>query len=624
MQGIKKQMSLIRGTSAAALPALGLLLAVALVSSAPQSEAASNAAVTNLHQQPCPELAVVRNRTYTKRQIDLALRGRYIVAGDRVKLKPKVNWFKNHGSSRDFQEQLHSFRWMDVLFLAYLAGDRRAILQARRLAVDWVKQNPLKQRKGKGKGKGRKPKPVPRMAWQNLVSGDRAPYLGYLTRAAACEGLLPRKPAKVLLDSLVEHGDYLAHGKGYYHSNHGLFADLGLFLLADRYVPFLAQAPGWEGLARDRFPRTLAGRMSGSGVWLEHSPDYQLLAIRMAETFIRFAGEDPRTGALLSRLKDTAAWFITPDGKLPLIGDTSASRAPKELRKASRKLNGYRTFMDAGYFAVNRKKRYFAVTSAFHNGSHKHSDELGFELHDQGTRVITGPGKYGFERDKWRNYVLSNAAHSTLTVDGKAWPRDAKHSYGSGIIASGIGGSGWFAALARNPLTQRQGVYHRRLFVYHPLVGLFVHDTVDSQSGRHKYRRYLQFGPDVEVRRENKRGLALDAKGSFEGCLRDERSPDLATKLRLNRGSRNPLQGFTFPKPGNRVKRWTATMRSKARDMEHLFGIGLQRGCPFSVERVPGSGILDFVLRRHGHETLRISVSQADSVLHVTETELPG
>ena len=617
-----------RGAGVALVLAV-LLGATTVLTMGDRSEAASVALAAKLRQQPCPELALTRDRSYSDRKVKLALRGRFIVAGDRVKLKPKVNWFKNHRSSREFQEQLHSLRWLDVLFQAYRDGERRAILQARRLAVDWVEQNPLRRGKAAARGKGGggngngkpKPKPVPNMAWQNLVAGDRASYLGYVTRAAACEGMLPNRPAKRLLDSVKAHGDYLA-GAGYFESNHGLFTDLGLFLLANRYFPFLPEAPQWEALARDRFPRTLAGRTSSSGIWLEHSADYQFLAIRLAETFQGYAGADPRISALLARLKEAAAWFVEPDGRYPLIGDTSADRAAREYRKASRQLNGHRAFLDSGYFVVSRTKRYFATMAGFHNGSHKHADELSFELFDRDTRVITGPGKYGFDRDARRDYVLSNAAHSVLTVDKEPWPRDGKAAYGSAIDASGEGDHGWFAVLGHNPLTERQGVTHSRLYVFHPLVGLFILDNVDSRTGKHEYRRYLQFGEEIGVERANKRGLELSSKGDFEGCVRDEAGAAVGSRLRLDRGERNPYEGFTFPRTGKGVPRWTATYRSKGTDVSHLIGIGLQRGCPFRVQRVSGAGLLDFVLTREGHKTVQISVTQSGSTLNVIETPL--
>jgi hypothetical protein len=575
--------------------------------------AGTDALIHELRRQPCPEPAFDADREYSKRDIARAKRGRFSFAGDHTKLKGGINWFENHRSNREFQLELHSWRWMGILIQAYREGNRGALIDARRIAIDWIEHNRMKSRK-----------PVPAMAWFNLPAGVRAAYLGYVTRASACEGMLPKRRARTLLGSMQQHGAYLA-GRGYFHSNHGLSTDLGLLLLADRYAPFLPQAQGWEKTARDRFPQTLSGRTSSSGVWLEHSTDYQFRAIRIAETFLGYAGSDPRIEGLVGQLKETAAWFVEPDGKFALIGDTSADRAPVEIRKEANRLNGYRSFQDAGYFVVSRAKRYFAVMNGFHNASHKQSDELSFELFDRDKRVITGPGKYGFDRDERRAYVLSNAAHSVLTVDKKPWSREGGAAYGSGIAASGAGENGWFAVLGRNPLTERQGVTHMRLFVYHPFVGLFIFDTVDSRNGKHEYRRYLQFGEDIEVDRANKRGMDLDPrnpKADFDGCVRDEASPEVGSNLRLERGKENPYEGYTFPRTGKAVPRWTATWRSKATDVSHLYGIGLKRGCPFSVNRVPGSGLLDFVLTREGEPTVQISVTRADSVLEVSETEL--
>ena len=287
---------------------------------------------------------------------------------------------------------------------------------------------------------------------------------------------------------------------------------------------------------------------------------------------------------------------MEPDGKYPLIGDSSADRAAVEYRKAANRLNGHRAFLDAGYFVVSRTKRYFATMAGFHNGSHKHADELSFELFDRDTRVITGPGKYGYDRDdasRLRALQLRpqrpHRGQEAVAARRKRRLRERDRSLGGG-------GTGWFAALGRNPLLERQGVSHSRLFVFHPLVGLFILDNIDSRSGNHEYRRYLQFGEDVKVERDNKRGLDLSSNGDFDGCVRDEAQAAVGSNLRLDKGKTNPYEGYTFPKTGQGVPRWTATYRSKASDVSHLIGIGLQRGCPFSVQRVAGAGLLDFVL----------------------------
>ena len=462
--------------------------------------------------------------------------GWYTLVGERTKIVPGRDWASEEGAGRIFQRELHNFRWMNVLLYAYTTGDRRGLLQARRLLVDWVKNNPLGGVE------------TPPLAWMNLVAGDRVAFLGFVTRASACEGMLPDRPAKILLDSMLAHGDYLSTGGGYFESNHGLFTDLGLYLLATRYMSFHGQAAGWAELAQARFPQTMAGRTSGEGAWLEHSAGYQFLAIRLAERFLSFHGPDPATEGQLAQIQATAPWFVGPDGKLPLIGDTEEERAPAEYRSAAKKLDGMAVFQQAGFATVRLNKRYFAAIAGYHNGSHKHADEGSFELHDQEVRVLTGSGKYGFERDDLRQFNVSNQAHNTLTVDDAPWPTDGSGAYGSGILAWGQGGSNWHAVLVRNPLVEPQGVFHLRLFLYHPRIGLIIDDQVTA-SATHKYRRYLQFGEDIDVTRTGRSTLALSGRRLH--------------RLRPGRGGRRRrLQARALPR-ARRIRSAASTSRGR-------------------------------------------------------------
>lgn len=585
-----------------------LMTLLSALAAPPKGEAASDELVALLRQQPCPELAIPNPREFTQREIDRALTGWYSLVGERTKIVPGRDWAAEEGAGRIFQRELHNFRWMNVLLYAYSIGDRRGLLQARRIMVDWVKRNPL----------GRAD--TPQMAWMNLVAGDRVAFLGFVTRASACEGMLPNRPAKILLDSMLAHGDYLSTGGGYFESNHGLFTDLGLYLLATRYMSFHGQAAGWAELAQGRFPQTMAGRTSGEGAWLEHSAGYQFLAIRLAERFLSFHGPDPATEGQLAQIEETAPWFVAPDGRLPLLGDTEEERAPAEYRSAAKKLDGLAVFQQAGYAVVRRNKRYFAATAGYHNGSHKHADDGSFELHDNELRVLTGSGKYGFERDDYREYNVSNQAHNTLTVDDAPWPTDGTGAYGSGVLAWGEGGSNWYAVLVSNPMVEPQGVSHLRLFLYHPRIGLIIDDQIGAATA-HKYRRYLQFGQDIDVTRTGPSTLALSGDG-FAGCVQDGAVGGLTSKLGLFRGQENPLRGIYFPRKEEPVPRWTARFQSQGATVEHLLAIGLEQGCPIHLERVEG-GYLRFNLAREGRETLQIDVTVSGTTVNVTETESP-
>ncbi len=588
-----------------------ILAALCLLALTPRAEAASDELVAILGQQECPELAIPNPREFTQREIDRAMNGWYTLAGERTKIVPGRDWGSEEDAGRVFQRDLHNFRWMNVLFYAYEQGDRRALLQARRIMVDWVKENPL----------GETGTPI--LAWQNLVAGDRAAFLGFVTRASACEGMLPARPAEMLLDSMLAHGDYLSTGGGYFESNHGLFTDLGLYLLATRYFQFHAQAQGWAQLAAERFPQTLAGRTSAEGVWLEHSAGYQFLAIRLAKRYLSFRGTDQAVADAILRLEATAPWFVAPDGKTPLIGDTEEERVEPEYRKAAKELDGMAAFPDAGYAVVRKNKSYFAATAGYHNGSHKHADDASFELHDNEVRVLTGAGKYGFDRNDLRVFNISNAASSTLTVDDAPVAdrrhrclreRPPRHRHGR-------------IELVRRPRPQSAGRGSGR--GPHPPVPLPPEDR-PGDPRRADLGDGAQIPPLPPVRprgrRDEDRPLDLLALGA-----------ERVHRLRAGRGGwgnrvegrglrgrpENPLRGFYFPKQEIPVERSTVRFQSTGSNVEHLLAVGLDQGCPVRLERVAGGGILDFNLLREGRETLNISVTQSGGALAVTETKLP-
>src|SRR5207244_4086004 len=112
---------------------------------------------------------------------------------------------------------------------------------------DWVAHNPRNR-------------PPTDKSWENKIIGDRAPYLAYITRAAACEHLLGREQGLTLIQSLREHGRALTENRLYVPSNHGLFMDYGLEALA-KEAPFLTKAAYWERFAPKRFQRTLDRRI---------------------------------------------------------------------------------------------------------------------------------------------------------------------------------------------------------------------------------------------------------------------------------------------------------------------------------------------------------------------------
>jgi hypothetical protein len=210
-------------------------LAIALATASPAA-AASPTDVMALQLTPCPEYEVLFADSYSAAEQAEALEGDFdVLLGRRADLVSPVDWSQDPYQSRSWRHWLHAVgQWIDPLFYTYREGgpnSLEALEHARDLILDWVGANP--------------PDAVDAIEapWSDKVTADRAPYVAYLTRAAACEGMLDDAQASLLLDSLRAHASYLvAHHAA---NNHGLYGDFGLALLGE-YLYFLPEAQDWQ------------------------------------------------------------------------------------------------------------------------------------------------------------------------------------------------------------------------------------------------------------------------------------------------------------------------------------------------------------------------------------------
>jgi hypothetical protein len=509
---------------------------------------------TLLRADDCPpEYRVLKASEAAPEEIADARRGWFSIVGTRVHLTPPVDWHLDPNSSVAFQGAFARLSWLDVLFDAYRRqGDRGALRDALSLGLDWSRQNELGD------------SDLPRKAWVDKVAGDRAPYLAYLARAAACERMLSGRQARTLLRSLEAHGRFLSDPDVYRPTNHGLFVDFGLKLMSEQ-VPFLGGAPRWRALAVDRFEETLRSRVfADEGLWLEHSANYQLAMTRLVEKFIDSGAPDsdlPRLAALMS---DVGGWLIEPDGAIVMLGDATLQHPEAAFLESAADDQGMLWLPRSGLAVVKEQGAFLSLAAGFHNASHNHGDTLSFDLYDRGHRIVNDTGLYHKDPDAWYAFSQSSGAHSVLEVDGEPFELGGQFAYGSGLTARGTSG-GWYAIQGTNPLLVPAGVRHTRLLLYRPGTALVVVDLARSES-EHVYRRHFQLGPDVEVSRSGGE-LALAADG-LSGRLTSTASAESET-LALVNGQSDPLGGFVFPAFRQAVPRWTATFETRGSDVDH-------------------------------------------------------
>ncbi len=530
-----------------------------------------------------------------------------------LELSPPVDWLQDPYNSKAFRGRLADLAWVEVLFHAYREnGDVAALRQARGLVLDWVASQP------------RGWDQTSDQAWEGKAVGDRVLDIAYLARAAECEGILRDEELELLASSISEHVQVLTDPAIYEPTNHGLYMDLSLLLLA-RQLPG-EQAAEWQRIAQERFDETFASRIvEDEGFWLEHSAGYQILLTKLLAKSLNTPGFNAgELEPVLDQMRETTGWLVMPDGQIPQFGHSDLVNAPDFAVSRARDDRGMLSLLETGLAVVKEPGSYLSVVAMFHNTAHKQADELSFDLFEEGLRIVSDSGLYNKDRNDYYAFASSPAAHSTLTVDGEPFPIDEQHVYGSGLLASGEG-DGWYAILGTNPLLEDAGVEHHRLFLYRPGEALIVADAVRSGE-EHAYRRHFQLGPEIDLPSPPGELAATRSPGDqviftapgYAGTLTSTASTG-TQELDAVRGSRDPLRGFVFPSFRERIPRWTLTYESRAADADYaaafdFSGAGLEADV---VEFTPRSMTLE--LTSPSAEPVTVEITRNGENLSVSE-----
>jgi hypothetical protein len=582
-----------------ALALAGLALAYLLTRDEPLTDVdVTDEDIAALEAAECPpSYEVLRAGTFGRAQIAAAETGRFAINGERVELAPPVDWTMNPQQARSFSHTLWKFQWIDPLIYDYREnGNVDALQQAVDLTVDFAEANPPDG------------DPVDPDVWDDKRTGDRGPYLAYILRAADCEGLLDASRRELLLALMERHANVLTDPEVYKPTNHGLFVDLGLTLLA-RQLDSQPDAEAWGDLARERFAETLkATIVPDEGFWLEHSAGYQILLARTVQRFLEIPGNDSEElRSILARMEDVTGWLREPDGRIPQFGDSDLKTVPEFGVRRAANDNGVLELDESGLAVVKNPGAYLAVMASYFSDKHKHADALTFDLFDRGRRLITDTGLYAKDKDENFAFAHATRAHSVLTVDGEEFPRDGSGTYGSGIEQTGKG-HGVYAVLGTNPAVADQGVDHERLFVYAPHRYLVIVDRLRAGE-EHRYARFLQFAPGVDVKPAKGGGLELSAPG-FRGAVTTNGAG--GERIELAKGEMDPLRGLTSPSFRRWVPRTTARLRSKGSDLDQITTMTLD-GEPLETKLVSWDekGIR-LELTREGKPYERLFVHEVD------------
>ena len=256
-------------------------------------------------------------------------------------------------------------------------------------------------------------------------------------------------------------------------------------------------AKGARSYASAEFAELIRQQFTDQGVHTEHSPAYHqfvLRELRNTRALERFG----HTGVvhILERAETVTPWLTYPNGDWIAVGDSNsngkggaaleASVVPVCLSSAS--CWAVRDLTTSGYAVIRSLPETFEgeesllfVSAMAHSTGHKHADDLGFVLMEGSRKVFVDSGKYGYNDDKARRYVVSARAHNIPSLAGHTiGPKDLDvESVHVGPIR--LNGSEF---MIHGAVDRPRLFRHERTFYYAPGISLRIKDRLYNQTNK--------------------------------------------------------------------------------------------------------------------------------------------
>lgn len=389
-----------------------------------------------------------------------------------------IDWAADPFRDRNWCFQLHGWRMMDPYLKLYLAKrDAVPLAKAWVFLEDWSDFHREHSAE---------------YSWYDMSTGLRALKLSVFLDAVRLGDFTPVADEWSTLFGLVErHLENLSDPENINPNNHGLFQLAGLKQLALRAFGRAGIDPALVDRAR-HFSDTaivelLSSFYTSEGVNKEHSPSYHMFVGRIIEQLnIASLFPDVRGVAeILDGAGEVTPWMTHPDGSLACFGDTTgkgillppeaqADLATADVIVRDLSVSGLVTARTPPN-TPSARAGMLIVTGAQWSHSHKHADDLSYELSHQGNPLVIDGGKFAYKRHPFRRYVKSAAAHSSLAfLNTEILPGDERGSWLSPPSISGreVHIEGEIDRLAR--------LRHRRRFIYAPHRYLIVRDKYDA------------------------------------------------------------------------------------------------------------------------------------------------
>ena len=448
-----------------------------------------------------------------------------------------MDWSADPFEDLNWQHRLHSWSDMDYWLYEYRrSGDAAQLLAPVDIALDWHRFHVEEGHRSA-------------FQWYDHSTGVRASRLAFLLDFILSDQIEVSDDDLGRLMALADlHAEKLMEPPFLSKLNHGLFQVVGLDALCS-VAGWREACEGARSYAKDAFARLVKSWFSDEGVHIENSPTYHgwvIGKIRELGAVERF--QQPEVDAILERAEAVSPWLTFPDGRWAPVGDSHGTgpqlTGPVESKCLPARA-GCWAVLDltrSGYAIIrslpesdDSESSMLFVSGMAPLTGHKHSDDLSFVLMEGGRDIFVDSGKYGYDYDDMRSYVISAGAHNVPSlIEQGISPRDIDPA-SSGLDPVKMDGGRFFI----RGVADRPSLFlHERSYYYVPGALLRIEDRLNNRTDS-SWQSNLHLAPDL-IPEISEAGFVVQA-GDL--TVRAEFSGD-GCNISTARGETEPHQGW--------------------------------------------------------------------------------
>ncbi|MEM1253018.1 MAG: heparinase II/III family protein [Cyanobacteria bacterium P01_H01_bin.21] len=483
-----------------------------------------------------------------------------------IPFSPPLPWSQNKTQRVYYIRVLHFLGYLvPLLQEARRMNDQQYLIASEKILIDWVTSNPY-------------PYGAHDASWYEGCVVHRLGVLLEFLKTYKTIGLSGCIPLYKFLAITYQHASHLYEKRNeiYYTGNHGLRQDIVL-IIASYAMPYFQEASNWRKVGLLRLEKQLKDHCSEEGIWLEHTPGYQVYIDQWLWYLTHFLKENhlpiPQfLNDFFERSDEYMTYITMPDGTLPPIGDTGIVKAVHNLargwspevnyvvsqgREGQKPTELDKVFPTAGQAILRNtwgktleeyQQSFYICCHSAQNLPlpHRHEDALSFTVYVAGRHWIIDSGRYAFTLDKRYNRFFRSAyAHNTCIIkDQDLAPQ--KHPELATTLSKEYISTDQLAVVSMvSQRFPRNGKVTRYLIFIRSAKILFVIDEFEG-SEEENWQLLMPFAADLNAIKEEN-SICIKPAENDSSVLDILVGGDfLDAEINLIKGQENPLMGWTF------------------------------------------------------------------------------